>query len=104
MGTFTSCNKNYMRIYYITVYKISKMNFECSICLSNEVKPQSIINCNHLFCTKCIKRCLDRVEECPMCRTKYSKTKNIEKIKSEYEILNSKCKKLQGVSKKKWPS
>ena len=51
-----------------------------------QVKPLSIINCNHLFHTELINRWLDKVEECPMCRTKYSKTKNIEKIKSEYEM------------------
>ena len=85
---------NYLKIYYIKLI-IYKMNFECNICLSNEVKPLSIINCNHLFYTECIERWLYRVEHCPICRTNYYQSINIEKIKSEYELLKSKCNKLK---------
>ena len=70
------------------------MNFECNICSSNEPKSLTIINCNHLFHTECIKRWLDRIEQYPICRTKYSQKSNI-KIKTEYELLESKCKKLK---------
>ena len=35
------------------------------------------------------------MDSCPLCREEYSNFNNIEQIKSEYEILESKCKKLR---------
>ena len=34
------------------------MNFECDICLTNEVKSLSQLNCNHLFHSDCIDKWL----------------------------------------------
>ena len=71
------------------------MNFECDICLTNEVKSLSQLNCNHLFHSDCIDKWLKQKDTCPLRREEYSEFNNIEKIKSEYEILESKCKKLR---------
>ena len=73
---------DYLKIYFIKIITYI-MNFECSICLSNEPKSLSIINCNHSFHSKCINRWLEQEEHCPICRTEYSDFDNIEKLKTE---------------------
>ena len=42
--------------------KITNIETECPICF--EIKPNSITNCKHQFCDKCINRC----SSCPLCR------------------------------------
>lgn len=45
---------------------------ECSICLENLNSKYTILKCNHVFHTQCIKKWLKNHMECPMCR-KYLK-------------------------------
>ncbi|KAK6977625.1 hypothetical protein R3P38DRAFT_3237038 [Favolaschia claudopus] len=41
--------------------------FVCSICLDTFNLPVVTL-CMHVFCDACMSRCLDRSNECPMCR------------------------------------
>ena len=71
------------------------MNFECCICMTNEVKLLSQLNSNNLFYSDCIDEWLKQMDSCPMCREEHSDFNNIEQIRSENEILKSKCKELR---------
>ena len=68
------------------------MNFECNICMTNEVKPLSQLKCNHLFHSDCIDKWLKQSETCPYCREEFNDFNDIEKIKSEYKSLESDLK------------
>ena len=67
------------------------MNFECNICMTNEVKRLLLLNCNHLFHSDCIDKWLKQSNTCPYCKVEFSDFNNIEKFKSECEKLESEC-------------
>ena len=64
------------------------MNFERNICMTNEVKPISQLNCNHLFHSDSIDKWLKQSETCPYCREEFDDFNDIEKLKSD-------CKKIR---------
>ena len=62
------------------------MKYECDICLTNEVKSLSQLNCNHLFHSDCINKWLQQKDTCPLCRAEFNDFNEIEKIKFKFEI------------------
>ena len=60
----------------------------CAICLAernNTVKP---LNCEHMFCQKCLERWSHEHDSCPLCREKYQYIEcNFNKGSGEFEKL-----------------
>lgn len=52
-----------------TVRRISRLNKECSICLSLINKPACETECGHKFHITCLKQWLENNHNCPLCRT-----------------------------------
>merc|ERR1719510_333945 len=42
--------------------------FECSVC-TDIFDDATTTNCGHTFCRKCIEKCLERKQPCPLCRS-----------------------------------
>lgn len=53
-----------MQIFHLLFYT----NMACPICLGNIVEP-GYINCEHLFCYRCIEKWLSQNNNCPLCKT-----------------------------------
>lgn len=46
---------------------IEVADFECALCMRLFFEPVTT-PCGHMFCLKCLERCLDHAPHCPLCR------------------------------------
>lgn len=53
--------------------EINKKDLECPICLEIFEDPVVVVGCGHIFCSKCIEKCLESKKECPFCKKKTTK-------------------------------
>jgi len=60
-----------------TVKRISRLNKECSICLSSINKPACETDCGHVFHIVCLKEWLSSNHTCPLCRTEIEKPETL---------------------------
>jgi len=65
---------------YLTTYQTCLDNYFCKICFSLIKNPKSCEKCEELFCSLCLKDCLAKKNECPLCRQKPFKENKISKI------------------------
>ncbi|CAO3568513.1 unnamed protein product [Mortierella alpina] len=66
---------------------------KCSICLGAMDQPL-VTPCNHTFCDGCIRQALVRREECPLCKSRFSKrslnsVEHLEKVISAFHNLTA---------------
>ena len=56
----------------LKTFVVEKETGECSICIDEYQKNQSLckLNCNHVFHTKCLKKWFAEHNSCPICRFK----------------------------------
>lgn len=47
--------------------KIEPVDFECSLCMRLFYDPVCTM-CGHVFCQRCLERCLDHTLHCPLCK------------------------------------
>lgn len=63
-------NKN-IKLYYINSNNISNYSEECSICFEELNHNYTILNCNHIFHTKCLNQYnkfnINNNNKCPLC-------------------------------------
>ncbi|XP_022372126.1 LON peptidase N-terminal domain and RING finger protein 2 [Enhydra lutris kenyoni] len=50
---------------------IDVTDFECALCMRLLFEPVTT-PCGHMFCLKCLERCLDHAPHCPLCKEKLS--------------------------------
>ncbi|XP_073906460.1 LON peptidase N-terminal domain and RING finger protein 2 isoform X3 [Castor canadensis] len=50
---------------------IDATDFECALCMRLLFEPVTT-PCGHMFCLKCLERCLDHAPHCPLCKDKLS--------------------------------
>jgi len=73
-----------------------KENSECPICYENiEENDTTITNCNHKYCTECVKRLITETtphrHPCPLCRTEIVEVK-VCSYESYYNIVSKMIK------------
>ncbi|XDB55007.1 hypothetical protein AB1E18_008478 [Capra hircus] len=65
---------------------IEVADFECALCMRLFFEPVTT-PCGHMFCLKCLERCLDHVPHCPLCRSKYFSSRKFNKTTLAEELI-----------------
>lgn len=71
------------------VQKKRRVDENCPICLDKIKKKVILNNCVHVFCFKCLENWATKSNECPICRTRFTKFehKSNNKVNDDVEIV-----------------
>ena len=75
------------------IYKVFKEDINCPICLDILTEPQMCMNCQNVYCKKCIDNWLQKSSTCPnRCQsTKFDKSLSTIEMLSKLKFICDKC-------------